>query len=405
MKRISLLIWIVMAMQPLSGPAQPGPGAETGPLVQADSDFSFRLLKELSNEAPSANVFVSPFSISSVLQMMALGARGQTRDELQRVLGTTGLAETDLNRQYQLLGQAISSSQSNEVLVLANALWYRAGAQLLPEFERANRDFYRATIGPLNFSDPSSARLMNQWAADNTHGKIPVIIQPPIPGDTAMILANAIYYKGTWQNPFDPKQTKPRGFTMRVGGTKQVPMMQQTRSFEYQETPAFQAVQLSYTGNHLQMEVLLPGTNSSLQELVLSLSAQSWHNTILPGFKSNRGTLIIPRFGLRYGANLKQPLNRLGLKEALTPEADFSGMSSSRLFISQVRHQSFVDVNEQGTEAAAVTTGVMALASFRNQPPPFQMIVDRPFLFLISDRATGCILFAGLVLEPGLAVE
>lgn len=178
-------------------------------------------------------------------------------------------------------------------------------------------------------------------------------------------------------------------------------MMQQTRAFSYQEGAGFQALQLPYAGKRLQMEVLLPATNSNLSELVGRLDAQMWQSTILPEFKERRGTLIMPRFTLRYGADLKPPLVAMGLKDAWSTDADFSGMSSNRLFLSKVKHQSFVEVNEQGTEAAAVTTSVMALASFRNEPPPFQMIVDRPFLFLISDRVTGSILFIGAVYDPG----
>ena len=148
------------------------------------------------------------------------------------------------------------------------------------------------------------------------------------------------------------------------------------------------------------MEIVLPETNSTLEAFVGQLDAQSWLEALLPGFRENKGTLMLPRFKLRYGAELKQPLTALGLRSALSPEADFSGMSPSRLFLSEVKHQSFVEINEQGTEAAAATTGVMSLASVQHQPPPFQMIVDRPFLFLISDQQTKSILFVGLVFNP-----
>ena len=405
MKRCSFPQWVVFGLvfSMFSVGANGKSPVETNQtqLVQADSDFCFRLIKELSTEQPHANLFVSPFSISSVLQMLSNGARGRTERELRQVLGLTGLDLADMNRAYSALARTIQSDRTNEVLSLANALWYRGGAELQPEFAAVNKEYYEAELGSLNFADPGSARIMNDWAAKSTHGKIKTIVQPPLPSQTGMIIANAIYFKGTWLNQFDPKQTQPRPFHMAGGGQKTVRMMQQTRAFQYQETPSFQAVQLPYEGDRLQMEVLLPETNSTVEALVASLNGQSWQATVLRGFQSSRGTLIMPRFKMRYGAELKKALTVLGLNHAWTPEADFSAMSSSPLFVSQVKHQSFVEVNEQGTEAAAVTTGIMSLASVRNQPLPFQMIVDRPFLFVISDRATQCILFVGAVYDAG----
>jgi serpin B len=178
-------------------------------------------------------------------------------------------------------------------------------------------------------------------------------------------------------------------------------MMTQTRSFLYQQGTGFQAVHLPYAGRRLQMQILLPETNSSVEALLNQANAGLWQSTISPGFTETRGTLVLPRFKLRYGADLKSSLAGLGLKSALGRSADFSAMSPARLFLSEIKHESFVEVNEEGTEAAAVTTGVMALASFRNQPPPFQMVVDRPFLFVISDRVTSSILFMGVVFDPG----
>jgi serpin B len=380
---------------------QSGIEADQRQLEGANSGFGFRLLKELAHEQPRANLFLSPYSISSVLQMLSTGARGRTLEELEQVLGTGGSGPGRLNEAYRALDKSISGIQTNVMLNIANALWYRSGANLDRDFAAVNEKFYRAALQGLDFSDPRSAVVMNDWASRNTEGKITTIIQPPIPADTAMIIANAIYFKGTWLNPFDRKQTKPRVFHPGPGSEVQVPMMEQTRAFQYQQGAAFQAVQLPYAGKRLQMHVLLPATNSSLDELVGRMDSQLWHNTILTAYKENRGTVVLPRFGLRYGTELKHTLGTLGLKDAWNSKADFSGISSDPLFLSQVKHQSFVEVNEEGTEAAAVTTGVVALASFQHQPPPFQMLVDRPFLFIIADQLTGSILFVGAILDLG----
>jgi serine protease inhibitor len=395
------LLITAMSFSLLKGAAQPTKESGQQQLVSANTGFGFRLLKELAGAKAGDNLFISPYSISCVLQMISNGARGNTQEELREVLGITGLTTATMNVAYESLSQSISSTQSNALLNIANAVWYRTGAPLNSEFSSVNEKFYQASLAPLDFSDPHSAELMNDWASKNTHGKIRTIIQSPIPADTAIVLANAIYFKGTWLNQFDPKQTKPRAFHLANGSERQVPMMEQTRAFRYQAGSGFQALQLFYSGNRLEMQILLPDPNSSLEALLGQLDAKTWQNAVLPGFRENRGTLVLPRFKLRYGAELKNPLAALGLKSASSRGADFSGMSPSRLFLSQIKHQSFVEVNEEGTEAAAATTGVMALASIRNQPQPFQMIVDRPFLFVISHEATKSILFIGAIFDPG----
>jgi serpin B len=403
MLKSSYVYWVVFAMSfsLAKGSGQSSADTNLQQLALANTGFAFRLLKELAHKQPGANVFISPYSISSVLQMISNGARGHTREELGTALGTTGLSPEEMNAAYDNLSHSISDTQSNVLLSIANALWYRTGAQLDAGFVTVNRKFYGATLSALDFSDPRSAQTMNDWAAQSTRGKIQTIIQPPISADTAIVLANAIYFKGTWLNPFDPKQTKPRAFHLNNGSDEPLPMMEQTRTFLYREGGGFQAVQLPYVGKRLQMQILLPETNSNVPAILGQLDATAWQNTVLPGFRENRGTLVLPRFKLRYGAELKSPLAALGLRSALSPGADFSAMSSSRLYLSKVKHQSFVEVNEEGTEAAAVTTGIMALASFRIEPQPFQMVVDRPFLFFISDQVTKSILFMGAVFDPG----
>jgi serine protease inhibitor len=402
LRKRSYFFWfvIVMSFSLLKGGAQPVMESNLRQLVSANSGFGFRLLRELAGQKAPGNIFISPYSISSVLQMISTGARGSTREELQEVLGITGFTSANMNAAYDSLSQSIGETQSNVALNIANAVWYRTGAPLDQEFGAVNEKFYKATLAPLDFSDPHGVQTMNDWASQNTHGKIQTIIQPPISPQTAIILANAIYFKGTWLNQFDPKRTRPRPFHLANGIQLQAPMMEQSRTFLYQTGSGFQAVQLFYSGQRLEMEVLLPDADSSLEALLNRLDEKNWQNTILPGFHENRGTLVLPRLKLRYGAELKSPLAALGLKTALSGSADFSGMSASRLFLSEIKHQSYVEVNEEGTEAAAATTGVMALASMRNQPQPFQMIVDRPFLFVISDHLTKSILFLGLIYDP-----
>lgn len=374
--------------------------ADEARLAAADMGFAFGLVKELAREQPAKNIFISPYSISTVLQMVGNGAYGNTRQEMASVLGTSGLEPKALNQACKDLDQSIRSAQNNVVLSLANAIWYRTGVELRPEFVSLNQDFFGAKMGALNFTDPRTSGIINAWADENTHGRIKNIISGRIPGDARVILANAIYFKGSWERKFDPKATKERAFHLQDGRQPQVAMMQQSGEFQYQEGKGCQAVRLPYAGWRLGMYVLLPEAGSSVEKLLASLDAQSWQNQLRRQFLKRKGSLVLPRFKLEYGAELKRPLTALGMRIPLSLGADFSGMSASPLYLSEVRHKSFVEVNEEGTEAAAVTVAAMAPSSMQRPTPPFEMVVDRPFLFVIEDNLTNAILFVGVVFDP-----
>ena len=376
-------------------------------LVSANNGFGLHLLSQLVRENPRANVFIAPQSIATVLQVLLNGARSRTAAELQQVLGTSNLSLEDMNLAAENLAERLASSQTNVALNIANALWYRRGVEVKEGFKNANTRFFHATLSALDFDNPQCVQIMNDWAAKNTSGRIKGIIEPPIEPTTSMIIANAIYFKGNWLNQFDSKQTRPRPFHCPDGRDKQAPMMQQSRIFSYREGNAFQAVQLPYFGRELQMQVLLPATNSSVEALLAQIAMDSGRRTFLSGFNDRHGTLMLPRFTMHYSAELVPSLSALGIRSAFNPQqADFSAISSLQLYVSKVKHQSFVEVNEQGTEAAAVTTGIVALTSAQPMgPPPFQMVVDRPFLFVISERQTRSILFIGVAFEPASAGE
>ena len=369
-------------------------------LVSADTGFAFGLLKELAREEPAKNVFISPYSISTVLQMVGNGAAGGTREEMARVLGTSGLEAEALNAACKDLAESVRSAQADVVLNIANAIWYSVGVELRPRFVSLNKDFFGATLDALDFTDPRTGGIINAWADKNTHGRIKQIVAGRLPGDTQVFLANAIYFKGSWERKFDPKQTKEHAFNLTDGGQKQIPMMQQSGEFDYQEGNGCQAVRLPYTGRRLGMYVLLPKTGSSAEKLLATLNAEVWQNQLRRQFHSCKGSLVFPRFKLEYGAELKRPLTALGMTLPFSRAADFSAMSATPLYLSAVKHKSFVEVNEEGTEAAAVTTARMALLSARPPDPPFEMVVDRPFLFVIEDNLTNAILFVGVVLDP-----
>jgi serpin B len=367
-------------------------------LASANTAFAFDLLKQITREQPGTNVFISPFSVSTALQMVGNGAAGETKAEMQRVLKTAGLSAETLNAACKDLNQSLNS-QPGMILNLANAIWYKKEFHLKPEFVSVNKQFFQAELGGVDFAKPESAQTINHWADNKTRGKIKEVVRWPFDPAVRVILANAIYFKGKWDRPFDKKQTKPH-FHLSGGGEKQAPTMWQRGLFSYQEGDDFQAVRLPYAGGRLQMYLFLPDTNSSPTKLLADFSGETWRDRILPQFHDTEGVLALPRFKLDYDVILNDPLKAMGMRRAFAIDADFSAMADEPLFVSEVKQKSFVEVNEEGTEAAAVTTVTMLRKAVRPVEKPFAMIVDRPFLFVIADDQTKSILFMGVIYDP-----
>ena len=370
-------------------------------LSAADNTFAFRLLQQIAKDQPGADIFISPYSAATILQMVGNGAAGQTEIEMRQVLGTTGLSSTAIGAANQVITTRLRHFDANVMLTTANAVWYQRSFSVRPEFISDSKRFFDATIAPLNFADPHSVEVINDWAGDQTHGKITRLADGMIdPVNTRLFLANAVYFKGKWADPFEPKQTKDRTFHLVDGSAKNVPMMTKTKTFTYRRGTGYQAVRLPYENENLAMYVFLPDTNSSPEKLLGLMNGDTWKRITKPGFSEKEGTLVLPRFKLEYEVELNQPLEELGMKSAFDPlHADFSGIGP-QLFISAARQKTFVEVKEEGTEAAAVT-GLAVSANAKLTPlDPFRMIVDRPFLFLIDDKRTGVILFMGVVFDP-----
>ncbi len=374
--------------------------ADQDRLISANNSFAFDLTAEVAKDQTNTNIFISPFSVSSVLQMVENGAAGQTKEEMQKVLHDSGFTSTTLNESFKEVNQRLAS-RKNVTLNLANGIWFKQGFHLKPAFVAENKNFFQAELAAVNFDNPSSAQTINNWADKQTQGKIKDIVQYPFDPLTRVILANVIYFKGKWNTPFDKNQAKPRDFHLPSGKVKSAPMMVQSREFDYQEKPDFQAVRLFYQGG-FQMGVFLPAKKSSPQKLIESFKTSgNWQDNIQPGFNSRQGTLMLPKFRMEYAVRLNEPLETLGMKRAFSINAEFSAMAVEPLNISEVKQKSFVEVNEEGTEAAAVTGISVSLMLAEIEPPkPFEMVVDRPFLFVISDSATGSILFIGIVNDP-----
>jgi serine protease inhibitor len=395
--RISLLINLTLLIGLIHAAASP---ADQQKLASANNGFAFKLLKQLTKDQPGTNIFISPSSASTVLQMVCNGAGGQTKVEMQQVLGTTGLQPDALNQANSDFDDLLNNGNTNVVLTTANAIWYRQGTPVKPAFIACNQQFFGATVDALDFNDPRSIDVMNTWASEKTQGRIKNIADGMINPLTELFLANAVYFKGKWDVPFEMKSTKDRVFHLRGGGQKKLPMMEQARKFTYRRGTGYQAVRLPYQGWNLAMYVFLPDPGFSPEKLLGIMNGDTWERVTEPGFSERQGTVVLPKFKLEYGVELKQPLKALGMKAAFATNADFSGISSQPLFISAVRQRTFVEVNEEGTEAAAATAVWLSNGIEMNPPKPFEMIVDRPFLILIEDQQTRTILFMGVMFDP-----
>jgi len=374
-----------------------GASAEQEELSAGNNAFAFNLLRTLANERPGQNLFISPYSVSAALQIVCNGAEGETKKEMADALGTGAMSARDASTAFQQLSASLKQASSSATLAIANAVWFSPHIQLKPEFVALSQDYYDAKASALDFTDPRAAGIVNRWVSENTRGKIDKIIEGPLSGMTGAFIANAIYFKGTWVTKFDNKLTQTRAFHGGGDNSKLVPMMNQHGRFAYQETSGFQAARLPYAGNRLGMYLFLPSTNSSASKLLQAMSGATWAS-LLPGFRSTEGHIGLPRFKLELSAELNKSLNSLGMKKAFRPHAaEFSGISSTPLYVDLVMHKTFVDVNEEGTEAAAVTGIAMRATSVHAPEKTFEMILDRPFLFLIEDAPTKEILFAGIL--------
>jgi serpin B len=392
---------VTLALYSLSSfPALRASEQDMEKLASANASFGFNLMKQVVGERPDANVFISPYSVSAALQMVWQGAAGNTKAEMDKALALDGFKPAAAGAAYKDLDASIKGAAAKVALNVANSIWYAPNIQIKPQFLSVNKDFYGAKLSVLDFTDPRSAGIVNSWVSEATHDKIKKIVEPPLSSRTGLILVNAIYFKGNWEHKFDKSATKAEPFHLQNGQQKQTAMMRQGRKFGYQEDGNFQAVRLPYVGDRLGMLVFLPATNSSPNKLLADLSGDAWREKIMPKFQERQGTIVLPRLKLEFKAGLIQALKGLGIHQAFSSTANFSGISDTGLYVSGVDHASFVEVNEEGTEAAAATGVTMALTSVRPTVPPFQMIVDRPFFFAIEDSTTKSILFMGVVNDP-----
>ena len=363
-------------------------------------DFGFELLDKLQAGAPYENIFISPLSISMALAMTLNGADGETYAAMAKTLRAAGLAEQARNEAYKSLIELLTTIDRRVQMEIANAVWIRQGFDVEPVFIAANQDYFSAMVKSLDFAGPAALLTINGWCKDKTHGKISQILDA-IPGEAVMYLMNAVYFKGYWLYQFDKEMTHDREFYTSPTITLPCKMMIQTNDrFRYFADDAMQAIDLPYGNGQFSMTILLPSYDNSPQRLIADLNAQNMAE-LQNRFRTQRGTLELPKFKLEYRQQLNNALAAMGMGVAFTDRADFTRINKNgNLLISEVLHKTFVQVDEEGTEAAAVTSVGIALTSVGPAQDEFRMVVDRPFLFFIREKSTGTILFLGVVHKP-----
>ena len=370
-------------------------------LVSAGNDFAFRFLDEVYQAAPDSSLFLAPLSASMALGMTTNGATGNTFREMRNTLGFANMTLEQINEGYRDLIDLLRTLDRSVELGIGNSIWYREGFPVRADFMDRTRTYFDAEVAELDFGDPGAVGIINSWVSGETKGKIQEIVQSPIDPLTVMFLINAVYFKGSWTQRFDGSKTATAPFYSRDGSTGTVPLMEVMESLLYGETETYQAVDLPYGGKAFSMTVILPKPGHAMEDLVSSLSPATWAQ-IVAGLHGRTGTVHLPRFRMEWGTVLNETLQAMGMVDAFDPSnADFSGMSDlaqqMQLHISKVQQKTYVDVNEEGTEAAGVTSVEM---SFTSAPTPFTFRADRPFLFVIRERFSETILFAGVLVEP-----
>jgi len=397
-------------------PTKVSPGEDARLIGQGNNRFALQLYQRLRDN--EGNVFFSPYSISTALAMTYAGAKGRTQQQMAEVLcfptskgvlEKPGADQTPMSQEEfaRLFGRIIKDhnvrgGRKTYELRVANALWGQRDYEFLAPFVKLVEDQYGGHLEQVDFvkTAEKARRTVNTWVEKQTNGKIKDLIgQGSLDAMTRLVLTNAIYFKGNWARQFKEDQTRDEPFTLLDGGKVQTPMMNQKATFGYAETGTLQVLEMPYVGEELSMVVLLPKTAAGIGEFEKALTAENMSKW-LGGIRNREVMVSMPKFKMTSKFGLRDVLQSMGMTDAFTRDADFSGMTARRdLFISAVIHQAYVDVNEEGTEAAAATGVTMKLLSARPDTVPV-FRADHPFIFLIRHQTSGSILFLGRLMSP-----
>jgi serine protease inhibitor len=393
------------------GSSSTGPGGDPPPIltelprslspseiriVEGANAFAFDLLREATRAlSPDSNAFLSPLSAAMALSMALNGANGETWTAMRAALRLDGMQEADIDQGYRELMALLRGLDSRTEMRVANSIWGHSTLPLEAAFTEAGRTFFEAEVATLDFGSPEALTAINGWVDRATSGRIPRLLEEVSPQEV-LFLINAIYFKGKWRTAFDIRDTRAAPFRGADGRERVAQLMALKDELRYDETEAYQAVDLLYGNGAFAMTVLLPKAGWTPAQLLAALDPESW-SALASRFEERDVTLLLPRFRVEYGRKLKEDLAALGMGIAFDASADFyriADVAPDRLYITRVDQKTFVEVNEEGTEAAAATAVGVGRTS---APVPVEMRVDRPFAFAIRERLSGAVLFLGVM--------
>ncbi|SMC95598.1 serpin family protein [Pedobacter africanus] len=368
--------------------------------AEADNAFTFKLFKEtLSKPLAGKNLMLSPLSVSMALGMTSNGSNGTTLESIRNTMEFKGFTETELNSYYHKIITELPQLDPKASLKIANSIWCRNTFSPLPAFLKVNADNYNAAVEGLDFSNPAAKDKINNWVNTSTNGKIPTIIESIGPS-IVMYLINAVYFKSEWKYKFDKNRTAKSDFSLGDGSKIQTDFMVAKADVNYLSSADAVLYELPYGNEKYSMVIALPAANTGINELAISITTTKWKNW-MTGLRKIGAEIKMPKFKFSYESKLNDPLINLGMGIAFgkNGSADFSRISAGGgLQIDEVKHKTFIEVNESGTEAAAVTSVGIELTSAPGVATP--ILIDRPFVFAIREMKTGLILFTGIINNP-----
>ena len=370
-------------------------------VAETNNEFSFNFLKEILKTDEGANVFISPLSVSFALSMVLNGADGTTKEQMMDTLQLKGIELIDLNTGMKDLNKSLYRADRKVELRIANSLWLREGTTFKKDFLKLNKKYYDAEIQVLNFYDKSASDTINKWVKKATNKKIKEIVPKKIDSLTIAYIINAIYFKGSWTDEFDPDDTKEESFYLLNNKSKTHPLMYQQSEYKYFESNDMQCISLPYGKGRISMYVFLPSEEVGIIKFLKEIDYkkyQTWTNQT----RKEKVKLKLPKFKMEYEKNLKKILSDLGMPIAFDIDnANFGKMCNipPNVYIRKVKHKTFVEVNEEGTEAAAVTSISMGIKSAAPKQI-YEMYINRPFFFTIHDNETGVVIFMGVITNP-----
>ncbi len=366
--------------------------------VAGDNAFALDLFRRVAASDDKKNAFISPLSVTMALGMLYNGTSEEAGAEMAATLGVSDFSSGEINEYYQKMSRALLSVDPLTAISIANSIWSEQTYPVKQSFMDINKACYGAEVRSLDFSAPSAVAAINAWCAAITNNKIKTILNS-IPDDAVMYLINAVYFKSKWESMFDKKDTKNENFTLEGGGRKAVPTMNQTEVFPYYRDGNVECLELTYGNGAFSMLVMLPAGDKTLDDIVESLDAEAYGN-IVAGLDELELRIKLPRFKQECEFLLNDHVAGLGMNLIFQSGGNLNGIADDpRLAISEIKHKTFVEVNEEGTEAAAVTSvGIWVTSAGPRQPGTFY--ADRPFLYLIREKSTGAILFIGRMDDP-----